>query len=740
MLPVATKVDGDTLSAEEYSKGLNDELQNFVKSSQQTLTGADLFQTAKAVADYAAAGDYYTDLGSANNYVLSVVGVDKQSPHQYIDGMRVRFKASNSNTGASTVNINGLGDININDENNIPLNKGAIVQGNEYTLIYNSGLSLFNLKSALSRSNVISFETIDDLKNGISLNESVDFLELALINSLVMVKFNNNNSRRGGDHYRINTLDQERIDRSDPSYLPDGFTDHFVGGGSVFVAILIQKNSFGDNVGVTSPIDTSAQSGEIDALAKLNERITYDVIGTNTLPVNIDFNSNSYNDLSAVKIICNNLQDYQVIGSQNKSDVSILNAHIESTTTSGINDAKAGVFVSSTDNNSIKNLRLSNSFINDCSWGALYRKEEGTGDLIGAVFNGNIVQSNSAGSKNDGIHVAGRYKSVSMTGNAIHNRGDAALAATMSLSHAGYGVTVTGNSATDCLVGVDFSGTQYGVEVGNVCYNTFAHTDSNPSFRGINSEDISAKFLVFGPGIALSNTSASGEVDGKIDVGGDVAEGIITGKITQKLFIDAKNVSIIGNHFIDNASIRIGNNSDNTYIINNTFMGAFDIILPPNPALGGFVKISKPNYNRLIPANFLPNYVNWVRLQGEQFADAETENIDLSKVTGFSTASTTYVDVPDSIFSLQFPHVAVDIRAVTSNSVGPTRLAITDLANTVLLEFRSDTGTDVEMAHNFPLSSGNPSLPKLSAGLYKVRARVESGSATFKMATLRLWG
>jgi hypothetical protein len=104
------KVNGNTVDADEYN--------NIVRASKNTITDSGQSidtsntQLSTAVANYVASGDYYTDSGSANTYVLSNVGSFK-TPNTYLDGMIVRFRAGNQSTAASTVNVGGLGVKNI---------------------------------------------------------------------------------------------------------------------------------------------------------------------------------------------------------------------------------------------------------------------------------------------------------------------------------------------------------------------------------------------------------------------------------------------------------------------------------------------------------------------------------------------------------------------------------------------------------------------------------------------------
>lgn len=88
--------------------GFKNENNNLIEGSGQTLNTGDNQQTNKAVAQYSMDGDFFNDTGAANAYTLSAIGA-KSGPASYTDGLSVRFETANPNTGASTVNIAGLG-------------------------------------------------------------------------------------------------------------------------------------------------------------------------------------------------------------------------------------------------------------------------------------------------------------------------------------------------------------------------------------------------------------------------------------------------------------------------------------------------------------------------------------------------------------------------------------------------------------------------------------------------------
>lgn len=105
----ASKNTGDTLTAAEWNQ--TGSINNLIQSTGQVLSDADLNQSGKAAAQYGS-GNFFTDSGAANAYILSPIG-SMQSAAAYFDGMEVRFRAANASSAASTVNVNSLGSKNI---------------------------------------------------------------------------------------------------------------------------------------------------------------------------------------------------------------------------------------------------------------------------------------------------------------------------------------------------------------------------------------------------------------------------------------------------------------------------------------------------------------------------------------------------------------------------------------------------------------------------------------------------
>ncbi|MDP2166774.1 MAG: hypothetical protein Q8J64_00395 [Thermodesulfovibrionales bacterium] len=76
--------------------------------------------------------DYAADSGAANAYVIALA----PALTAYITGMPLLFKAANANTGASTLNVNGLGVKNIKRTSGAALTVGDIKAGGLVCVVY----------------------------------------------------------------------------------------------------------------------------------------------------------------------------------------------------------------------------------------------------------------------------------------------------------------------------------------------------------------------------------------------------------------------------------------------------------------------------------------------------------------------------------------------------------------------------------------------------------------------------
>lgn len=141
MKQIPVQADGITaLSATDFNQIPREE-ENAILSSGQILTETDVEQLSKCIAVYAGQGDFYTDTGFSNTYVLAVLGSQK-SPPTYTIGMTIRFKPNFSNNStACTVNVAGLGAVSINvgqlaNGGTPTVENGRITPNKIYTMVY----------------------------------------------------------------------------------------------------------------------------------------------------------------------------------------------------------------------------------------------------------------------------------------------------------------------------------------------------------------------------------------------------------------------------------------------------------------------------------------------------------------------------------------------------------------------------------------------------------------------------
>jgi hypothetical protein len=115
-----TDKTSDLILTQDDINSIATELENLVKSGGFNLSGADSFQSGKALATYVASGHYFDDTSStAGTFTLqginfSGVGISRQVPQFYSDGMEVVFEAANASTAApGSINVVGIGAKNL---------------------------------------------------------------------------------------------------------------------------------------------------------------------------------------------------------------------------------------------------------------------------------------------------------------------------------------------------------------------------------------------------------------------------------------------------------------------------------------------------------------------------------------------------------------------------------------------------------------------------------------------------
>lgn len=136
------------LTAEEFNN-LALELENSVLRSGQALNGASVTQIATSIFLHSVKSGTFQDSGAANAYIATPIsgsgGVLLPADYANMDGAIVLLKASNANSGASTLNIGQttgtlLGAKAIVDQAGAILGAGAIAAGAYISLRYDASI------------------------------------------------------------------------------------------------------------------------------------------------------------------------------------------------------------------------------------------------------------------------------------------------------------------------------------------------------------------------------------------------------------------------------------------------------------------------------------------------------------------------------------------------------------------------------------------------------------------------
>jgi len=167
MKTIPFQQDGVTeLAAADFNEIPREE-ENLIISAGISLDAADLYQLGKAAAVYGGGGDFYTDSGSATAYALAPLTA-RQRPPAYFKGLRVRFKATTTNTGSTaTAALDSLAALaisrrNLGNGDPAVLSAGDILINEIVTLVYDEspdGLTLYwRLEPMIGDSRITDFD------------------------------------------------------------------------------------------------------------------------------------------------------------------------------------------------------------------------------------------------------------------------------------------------------------------------------------------------------------------------------------------------------------------------------------------------------------------------------------------------------------------------------------------------------------------------------------------------------
>jgi hypothetical protein len=107
---------------------------------------------------------YLTSVSGTNAITASLAGVSA-----YAAGLMVTFTAAGSNTGATTININSLGVVNLVRADGVALSNGDILSGGTYEAIYDG--TSFKLQGTLLASQLISTAKNKIINSNFSVNQ-----------------------------------------------------------------------------------------------------------------------------------------------------------------------------------------------------------------------------------------------------------------------------------------------------------------------------------------------------------------------------------------------------------------------------------------------------------------------------------------------------------------------------------------------------------------------------------------
>lgn len=100
-----------------------------------------------------------TDTGTANTYVIATT----PTTTSLSDGDKFTFEAGNANTGASTLNIDGLGATAIVRPNGVALQSGDILANQIVTVVYNSTNTNFELRDGTATYYEVRVASLSDV-------------------------------------------------------------------------------------------------------------------------------------------------------------------------------------------------------------------------------------------------------------------------------------------------------------------------------------------------------------------------------------------------------------------------------------------------------------------------------------------------------------------------------------------------------------------------------------------------
>ena len=140
MEQLSNKATNGTLAAQEWNQ-VASEIENPIQAFGYILDPGDLNQLGQAMAAYSGSSDFYSDSGPQNAPVLNSLG-GRQAPQAQNanhDGLRARFRPAVNNNGACTVNVNGIGVVDLVAEDGAALVGGELITTQDAEIRWDNG-------------------------------------------------------------------------------------------------------------------------------------------------------------------------------------------------------------------------------------------------------------------------------------------------------------------------------------------------------------------------------------------------------------------------------------------------------------------------------------------------------------------------------------------------------------------------------------------------------------------------
>lgn len=161
----STKINGDPQQPDEVNN-IFAEAKSVISSLGIAFVPGSSQQLAEAIGILSMIGQYYTDTGAADAYVLGVSPGTRKAPPAYFTGMRVVFLASTANTGASTINVSGLGVKNIKQPDGTVLIAGDILPLGELVKLFYNGTEFVLEDNPIDLASVAKVSGVLPIGNG----------------------------------------------------------------------------------------------------------------------------------------------------------------------------------------------------------------------------------------------------------------------------------------------------------------------------------------------------------------------------------------------------------------------------------------------------------------------------------------------------------------------------------------------------------------------------------------------